>query len=283
MSQDRGEVITEVSHRDYGSVATIIISRPTKLNCLNTHLITQLPTSIQNVINNVSDLICIILTGAAQKSFIGGADIEEMSNFADPEEARAFITRVHLAFESIRKCPVPVLARVNGYALGAGLELAAICDAKIASRNAVFAMPEVRVGIPSVVEAALLPGLIGWGRTRRLLLLAENISSDEALQWGLVDKVVEPEMLDQGVEEWVQCLRACGRKAVRNQKELIRRWEQAGIDGAIGIGIDHFGRAFEKDAATTQSQSLGHASESEPARMMGEFLRRQRNKRATKL
>ena len=87
---------------------------------------------------------------------------------------------------------MPVIARVNGYALGAGLEVAAACDLRIASSNAVFGMPEVKVGIPSVVEAALLPGLIGWSRTRELLLWGENIDAQTALAWGLVDYVVEP-------------------------------------------------------------------------------------------
>ena len=89
--------------------------------------------------------------------------------------------------------PVPVIARINGYALGAGLEVAAACDLRVASSNAVFGMPEVKVGIPSVVEAALLPGLIGWGRTRELLLFGENIDAATALAWGLVEQVVAPD------------------------------------------------------------------------------------------
>ena len=95
---------------------------------------------------------------------------------------------------------MPVIARVNGYALGAGLEVAAACDLRIASSNAVFGMPEVKVGIPSVVEAALLPGLIGWGRTRELLLFGENIDAATALAWGLVEQVVAPAELDAAVE-----------------------------------------------------------------------------------
>jgi len=101
----------------------------------------------------------------------------------------------------LRELPVPVIARVNGYALGAGLEVAAACDLRIASSNAVFGMPEVKVGIPSVVEAALLPGLIGWGRTRELLLFGENIDAATALAWGLVEQVVSQSELDAAVKQ----------------------------------------------------------------------------------
>lgn len=203
MSQNRGEILTNVARLEHRTVATITISRPKKLNCLNTHLSAQLPTAIHKVTSQNVDLSCIIITGAGDKSFVGGADLIEMSTLLTAAAARAFITTIHLACESIRNCPVPVIGRVNGFALGAGLEIAAMCDVRIASKNTIFGMPEVRMGMPSVVEAALLPGLIGWGRTRRLLLLGETISADEAFQWGLVEKVVEPDMLDRAVGEWV--------------------------------------------------------------------------------
>ena len=115
-----------------------------------------------------------------------------MAGLEDGEAARAFITLVHGCCRAVRDCPVPVIGRLGGWTLGAGLELAAACDLRIAAEHAQFGMPEVRVGIPSVVEAALLPGLIGWGRTRRLLLLGETIGAAEALAWGLVEQVVRP-------------------------------------------------------------------------------------------
>ena len=129
--------------------------------------------------------------GAGTKAFIGGANIFEMATL-DAAHAEGFITLVHRCCNAVRELPVPVIARVNGYALGAGLEVAAACDLRIASSNAVFGMPEVKVGIPSVVEAALLPGLIGWARTRELLLFGENIDAATALAWGLVEQVVAP-------------------------------------------------------------------------------------------
>ncbi|KAL4873548.1 ClpP/crotonase-like domain-containing protein [Aspergillus spectabilis] len=159
---------------------------------------------MRSIPENHPDLLAVILTEYGNKSFIGGADIAEMASLDSPAAAWEFITKVHAACQSIRDFPVPMIGRINGYALGAGLEIAASCDFGVASRNAVFGMPEVNVGIPSVVEAALLPGLVGWGRTRRLLMLGDNISAVEALQWGLAEKVVEPNHLDHAVDKWVQ-------------------------------------------------------------------------------
>jgi enoyl-CoA hydratase/carnithine racemase len=161
----------------------------------------------------------------------------------------------------LRELPVPVIARVNGYALGAGLEVAAACDLRVASSNAVFGMPEVKVGIPSVVEAALLPGLIGWGRTRELLLFGENIDAATALTWGLVEQVVEPAALDAAVEQRLAMLLAAGPQAVRAQKKLIRDWENMTLGQAVRAGIESFKQAYATD---------------EPARMMAEFAKRRR-------
>ncbi|PGH14496.1 hypothetical protein AJ79_02989 [Helicocarpus griseus UAMH5409] len=257
-------------------VATITINRPAKLNALSSHLLAVLPATIQTLTSTHPNLLAIILTGEGPKSFIGGADIAEMATLSsNPAAARTFITKVHTACKSIRECPVPVIGRINGLALGAGLEIAASCDVRVASSNALLGMPEVRMGVPSVVEAALLPGLIGWGRTRQLLLLGETIGAREALDWGLVEKVVAPEELDGAVGEWVECLKKSGIAAVRNQKELIGRWERLGLEGGILAGIDHFGRAFEADG-----KGVGgvEGSETEPGRMMGEFLGRKKGK-----
>src|ERR1700680_1812409 len=126
----------------------------------------------------------------------------------DAAGAEASITELHHAITAVRAIPVPVIARINGYCLGAGLELAAACDLRVASDNAVFGMPEVKVGMPSVIEAALLPRLIGWGQAARLLLLGESISAAEALEIGLVETVVAPAELDGAVEAWIDAILA---------------------------------------------------------------------------
>jgi enoyl-CoA hydratase/carnithine racemase len=124
-----------------------------------------------------------------------------------------------------------------------------------------FGMPEVKVGIPSVVEAALLPGLIGWGRTRELLLFGENIDAAIALAWGLLEEVVAPEALDAAVARRLEALLSCGPRAVRLQKQLIRRWEDLTLSQAVAAGIESFTESFASD---------------EPARMMAAFTTRRR-------
>ena len=123
-------------------------------------------------------------------------------------------------------------------------------------------MPEVKVGIPSVVEAALIPRLIGFGRARELLMLGELIDADTALRWGLVERVVAPEALDAEVEKVVAALFAAGAQAVRAQKALMREWEKLPIDAAIAAGVDAYVRAFDTD---------------EPRRMLSAFASRKRD------
>lgn len=285
-SSPRGSITTDLDHRSHGTVASVTISRPTKLNCLNTYLLEDLASTMQRLPTRNPNLICVILTGEGHKAFIGGANIGEMSTLSSPAEARTFITKIRLACKSIRECPVPVIGRLNEYTLSGGLEIAAACDFRVASQNAVFGMPEVKIGMPSVVEAALLPGLIGWGRTRRLLLLGDNIGAEETLKWGLVEKVVDDDALDGAVEKWVGCLEKSSRNAVRSQKQLISKWEKLGLDSAIEAGIDQFGRAFEPPS-TSDGRNVGGVSEteekkSEPVKIMQEFLLASKSKREGK-
>jgi enoyl-CoA hydratase len=191
-------------------------------------------------------LRAVVLAGEGSRAFIGGADIREMA-VLDPASGHAFITLLHGACAAIRACPVPVIARMQGYTLGAGLEIAASCDLRIAGAGAKFGMPEVRIGIPSVIEAALLPQLIGWGRTRRLLLTGETIDAAQALAWGLVEQVVPDDALDAAVARVLADILACGSNAVRLQKRLIGEWEQLTPNAAIERGIDCFAEAWQSD------------------------------------
>jgi enoyl-CoA hydratase/carnithine racemase len=122
-------------------------------------------------------------------------------------------------------------------------------------------MPEVKVGIPSVVEAALLPRLIGWGRTAELLMTAENIDARTAGEWGFVERVVAPDKLDAAVEGWVHSILDNGAKAVRLQKALMRRWERLALDEAVAAGIDAFAQSMDSD---------------EPAELLGKFVKRRK-------
>jgi enoyl-CoA hydratase len=240
---------------DARGVATVTIANAAKLNTLNSVVMNALVAAAERLATDAA-LRVVVLRGAGTRAFIGGADITEMARL-DAPSARTFITLVHRTCDAFHRLPVPVIARVQGYALGAGLEVAASCDLRVAASDARFGMPEVRIGIPSVVEAALLPQLIGWGRTRELLYTGETIDATTAERWGLVEEVAAPDALDAAIERRVAAILACGPRAIRGQKALIRDWEGLPPDDAIQHGIDAFAAAWDS---------------SEPRRMMEEFL-----------
>jgi len=225
-----------------GRIAHVTIRRPARRNALGTYLVRQL-TTVFRALANDAQLCAVVLTGEGDQAFIGGADLNELGAFCQ-DSARGFISHLHQACAAIRACPVPVIARINGVCLGAGLEIAVSCDMRVAVETAVLGMPEVRLGIPSVIEAALLPGLIGWGHTRVLLLTGENISATEALAMGLVEKVAPPAALDAAVGVWLAGIAASGPKAVRSQKALIGRWQRSSLDEGILAGIDALAEAY---------------------------------------
>ena len=228
-----------------GRLARLTIDNASKLNSLNRALMAEIIEAVDGLAAD-PQLRLVVLTGAGERAFVGGADIGELAAL-DRESAREFITLVHRCCNAFRRLPVPVIARIDGYALGAGLELACACDLRVASGRALFGMPEVRIGIPSVVEAALLPKLIGHGRARRLLLTGETIGAAEALAWGLVDVVAPPEALDEAVEDLARSILAAGPNAIRLQKSLILDWEELPTAAAVQRGIDCFVSAYDTD------------------------------------
>ena len=250
--------------RPEGIVAYVTIDNAGKLNAINSALMDALVEGLSELAAE-DRLRAVVLTGAGPKAFVAGVDINEMARIENAAQATAFITRLHQCIAAIRDVPVPVIARIQGYAFGGGLELAAACDVRIAADSAVFGMPEVKLGIPSVIEAALLPTLIGWGRAREIMYLGENFTAGEALRWGLVEHVVPSATLDAAVEAWIAKLLTSAPRAVRLQKQLIRRWEDLPLAAAVAAGIEAFAAAYASD---------------EPRTAMREFLaaRRARNK-----
>jgi enoyl-CoA hydratase len=238
-----------------GRLARLTIDNASKLNSLDRALMAEIIEAAEGLAAD-PQLRLVVLTGAGGRAFVGGADIGEIAAL-DPESARDFITLVHRCCDAFRRMPVPVIARIDGYALGAGLELACACDLRVASGRALFGMPEVRIGVPSVVEAALLPNFIGQGRARRLLLTGETIGAADALAWGLVDVVAPPETIDEAVEAIARPILAAGPNAIRLQKSLILDWEELPTAAAVQRGIECFVNAYDTD---------------EPARMSGAML-----------
>ena len=180
--------------RDSRGVVRLTICNAGSLNILSSAVTDGVREGFQKLAGD-KQIRAVILAGQSEKSMIGGADIKEMARL-DQKSAEAFITRLRDLCEAVRQFPAPVIARLPGWCLGGGLEVAAACDCRIAAHDARFGMPEVRVGIPSVIHAALLPRLIGWGRARWLVMTAENIDAPTALAWGLVDAVAPEGGLD---------------------------------------------------------------------------------------
>ena len=238
-----------------GRVAWLSIDNQAKLNIVGAALVHQLNQSLDLLFEDKT-VRAVVLTGAGSGAFIGGADIREMVGF-DGDSARDFITDLHGLCRRLRDFPVPTLARIDGYCLGAGMEIAASCDLRAATTNAKFGMPEVRVGIPSVIEAAVLPRLVGWGKTRELVLTGDIIDAAEAQAIGFIQRLVAAGELDTAIDRWLDSILASGPCAIHDQKILIRRWEQLDLDSAIEIGIDAYANAYQTD---------------EPRRMMQAFL-----------
>ena len=229
-----------------GRVAFVTLENRKKLNSLSSAVMSQLVARFAELAIDAS-LRAIVLTGAGGKAFIGGADIDEMAALAGPAQARAFILKVHGCCQAIRDTPVPVIAAIDGWCLGAGLEVAAACDLRLATDTAMFGMPEVRLGLPSVVEAALLPSLIGWGRTRRILMTGETFGASDALAWGLVEEIHAPAALPAAVDGLLSKLLEAGPQAVWIQKTLMQRWEELPMSAAIAAGVDAFEQAWKGD------------------------------------
>ena len=234
---------TALESRAGGLVARVTLDNPRKLNIFTRAALAQLAEAMREVEAN-ERVRAVVITGAGDKAFVGGADLEALGSL-DPASAREFIGLVHDACAAMRDCPLPVIARINGWCLGAGLELAACCDLRIAADTAAFGMPEVRLGIPSVVEAAVLPRLIGAGRARWLVLTGETIDAREALAWGLVEKIVDSKDLSASVNSALDAILAGSDEAIRAQKRLCKLWEEAPLAESIRASIDEFARSYE--------------------------------------
>lgn len=246
--------------RDSRGVVRLTIANAGPLTILGTAAIVAVTEGLRTLAADPG-IRALVLCGGTEKSMIGGADIKEMATL-DQAGAERFICGLRDLCEAVRAFPAPVIARLPGWCLGGGLEVAAACDMRVAAADAKFAMPEVRVGIPSVIHAALLPRLIGWGRARWLLMTAATIDAPTARDWGLIDEMAaEGEPLDDAVERVIALLLACGPQALRDQKALLRQWEDLPLKDSIAVSVGAFGRAYLTD---------------EPRRLMGDFLDRKR-------
>ena len=258
-----------------GAVGTITINREKALNALNSQVLDELNATLDAV--DLNTVRCLILTGAGEKSFVAGADIGEMSTLTKAE-GEAFGKKGNDVFRKLETFPIPVIAAVNGFALGGGCEISMSCDIRICSDNAVFGQPEVGLGItPGFGGTQRLARLVSPGMAKQLIYTARNIKAQEAYRIGLVNQVVSAEVNEAGevTVSAKDALMAAANKmatgiaqqapiAVRNCKKAINDGLQVDMDQAIVIEEKLFGDCFE-----TEDQKAG----------MGNFLEKDKEKK----
>ena len=230
-----------ISRKQDGTV-TLTISGAGRANVLSSSVIKGLTEAISLLATDEA-LRVLILASGGERSFIAGADITEMAKL-NPTTGESFIKGLRDLCEAVRRFPAPVVARIQGWCLGGGLELAMACDMRVAAPEARFGMPEVRLGIPSVIHAALMPRLIGEARARRLILTGATIDAATALDWGLVDFVSSTGDLDGTVADAIAPILASGAAVMAAQKALMNQWAELSLAEAVAVSIPVFGRAF---------------------------------------
>ena len=264
-----------VLYEQKGAIGVITINRPEALNALNSQVLEDLEATFKAV--DLKEVRALVLTGAGEKSFVAGADIGEMSTLTK-KEGEAFGKKGNDVFRMIETFPIPVIAAVNGFALGGGCEISMSCDIRLCSDNAVFGQPEVGLGItPGFGGTQRLARLIGAGMAKQLIYTARNIKAPEAYRIGLVNQVVSAELDEAGnqvksaqenllatAEKMAQTIAANAPIAVRNCKKAINDGLQVDMDAAIVIEEKLFGDCFE-----TEDQKAG----------MGNFLEKDKEKK----
>ncbi len=241
-----------VNYEADGAVAVLTINRPKALNALNSAVLDEINETVDSI--DLDSVRALIITGAGEKSFVAGADIGEMSALTKAE-GEAFGKKGNDVFRKIETLPIPVIAAVNGFALGGGCEISMACDIRICSENAVFGQPEVGLGItPGFGGTQRLARTVGVGMAKQLIYTARNIKAPEALRIGLVNAVYPIEELMPAAKKMASIIAANAPIAVRNCKKAINEGLQTDIASAIEIEEKLFGDCFE-----TEDQKYGMA------------------------
>ncbi len=243
---------TKLIVENQGAVCIVKINNPQAMNALNTTVLSELDAAFTEIEKN-KDLKVVIITGEG-RAFVAGADISQMSTM-NATEGKAFGEQGAAVFRKIEKLPIPVIAAVNGFALGGGCELAMACDIRIASAKAKFGQPEVGLGItPGFSGTQRLPRIVGMGIAKELIYTADIIDAAEAYRIGLVNKVAEPEALMDEAMKMANKIASKAPIAVRYSKEAINTGMQTDIDSAIAIEANLFGLCF---ASEDQKEGMG--------------------------
>jgi len=234
-----------ILYEQKGQTGIITINREKALNALNSQVLDELNATLDAV--NLDEVRCLIITGAGTKSFVAGADIGEMSTLTKAE-GEAFGKKGNDVFRKIETFPIPVIAAVNGFALGGGCEISMSCDIRICSDNAVFGQPEVGLGItPGFGGTQRLARLVGAGMAKQMIYTARNIKADEAYRIGLVNAVYTQEELLPTAEKMAAGIAKNAPIAVRNCKKAINEGLDLDMDAAVALEEKLFGDCFESE------------------------------------
>ena len=234
-----------IKYEEEGEIAILTINRPKALNALNSQVLNELDRVLDDI--DTDKIRALILTGAGEKSFVAGADIAEMSTLTK-EQGQAFSKKGNDVFRKIETFEIPVIAAVNGFALGGGCEISMSCDIRICSDNAIFGQPEVGLGItPGFGGTQRLARLVGPGMAKQMIFTGQNIKAEEALRIGLVNAVYPQNELLNEAKKLANTIAKNGQNAVKNSKKAINEGIQMDIDSALEIEERLFGDCFQSD------------------------------------
>ena len=251
-----------IKYEEDGMTALLTINRPKALNALNSQVLDELDKTLDSIDTN--KIRVLIITGAGEKSFVAGADIGEMSSLTK-KEGEAFGKKGNDVFRKLETFPIPVIAAINGFALGGGCEISMSCDIRICSDNAIFGQPEVGLGItPGFGGTQRLARLVGPGMAKQMIYTGRNINAEEALRIKLVNAVYPQSELLNEAKKLAETIARQAPIAVRNSKKAINDGLQVDMDKAIEIEEKLFGDCFE-----TEDQRAG----------MGNFLEKDKSKK----
>jgi len=236
------QIRLRMDERPGGIVAYVELANEAKRNAIGPVMIAELKSTFLELAENDA-LRAVVLSGAGDKAFAAGADLGALG-LLDPASARQYITNLHEAIAATRALPVPVIAMIRGYCFGAAVELAAACDFRLGDTSTVIGMPEVKIGLPSVIDAILLPRLIGDGMAREMMLTGMNYDAEAAHKMRYLDHLCDPEDLAGAVEHRVDHIMQSAPLAVRMQRRLMNAWEQMSQDDGIALSIDLFEEAY---------------------------------------
>ena len=233
--------MSSVLVKDVRKVRWIIFNRPEKLNALTRDDIRAARLRVQEAIEQ--DLVAIVFRGMGERSFSAGVHVDSFRPL-NPPQARELIAELRDLLTAVRTSPLPTVCAINGYCIGGAMELAMACDIRIAVTHARFGMPEIKAGIPSVLDSALLQQHIGLSKAKEMLLTGDLYSVEEMDKYGFINQIVEPHELDEAVERMLQRITVHSKVAIRSQKRLFEVWQNTTLPEAINASVNEFALVF---------------------------------------